>query len=99
MRITDTLDSIVRSPVTWASAILTSLAGVLGFIDPVWTFVGSTASYWFPAIAVSATNIAPVVPWLDQGTANQVLLLAAFVYVAYLVDKLAERAATYWSDR
>lgn len=95
----ETAKQLLSSPWTWASAAFTSLLGILGFIDPVWHLLGSTASYWFPAVAVTASTIAPNVGWLDASTAQSALLIAAFVYIAILVDKFGEKAATYWKER
>lgn len=89
---------LIRHPVT-ALAVVVSTIGQFGFgwFEPLWGLIASTAGIWFPAIAVSASEIFPQIGLGDIGPT--VLLAAAIVFVAVQLDRLADRVAAYLDNR
>ncbi|WP_276258123.1 hypothetical protein [Haloglomus litoreum] len=85
-------------PLTQLSALV-SLLGAWGFgwFEPAWTFISATSSYWFPAIAVSAGEI---LPRLGYGEiAGPLLLGAAIAFVTVQLDRLKDRAVSWYNNR
>lgn len=95
----DSLKKLVTAPVTWASAAVTFVAGVLGFLDPLFQIVGQTAGIWFPGVSVFATVINPRLGIVPSRMANGILLLGAVLYLGYLGKRLADKTENYLENR
>lgn len=89
-----TLWELVTGPVAVASAAATLLAGLLGVFDPLWQLLVATSGMWFP-ITASLSAVAPLIEAIPTGLVTQVFIVATFVYVAILLDRLAERVVAW----
>lgn len=88
---------LVTGEVALVSAAVATLAGLLGVLDPLIALVTSTAGTWFPLTA-TLSAVAPLVPAIPTDLATQAFIVAAFVYIAVLLDRFAERAVEVLKD-
>lgn len=91
---------LLTSPLAGVTTLLTSIAHVLGYLDPIIGAVWMTVGTWYPALAISSSTIVPILgtvdvpligavnlPWLAQNAT----IIGALIYVAYLGDKTIDR--------
>lgn len=92
------LKQFVFHPLTAGAVILSTLGQLgVGLFDPIWSLVSATSGYWFPAIATTSATILPELGYGDLGTT--VLVAAAVLYVAVLLDNGIDRAQQWFNNR
>ena len=82
-----------------ALAVIVSAIGQLGFgaLEPAWSLLSTTSTYWFPALATSGATILPEFGYPDLGT--QILVGAALLYVGVQLDKLITKVQEWRENR
>lgn len=90
------LKKLLWNPLTGFAVILSAVGSLFGFIDPFWSILSATSSYWFPAVSVSAATILPELGYQTLGT--RILVAGAVVYVALKIDNGIEKAREYRNE-
>jgi len=90
------LKEIITHPVTAGSFGVTAILQLSGLL-PIWDFVASTSSYWFPALATTGATILPELGYQEIGTT--LLLASAVVFVLVQLDKFADKAIEYMREK
>ncbi|GGN92264.1 hypothetical protein [Haloarcula pellucida] len=92
------LKNVFLHPLT-AVAFLVSAVGQLsiGWIEPAWALVSTTSTYWFPAVATTATTLLPEIGYGALG--SRILIAAAIVFVGVQLDRLIQRVQTFFDNR
>lgn len=90
------LKEIITHPLTYGSFGVTAILQLMGIV-PIWDFVASTSSYWFPALATTGATILPELGYQEVGTT--VLLTSAIVFVLVQLDKFADKTIKYLKER
>jgi hypothetical protein len=67
------------------------LATGLALFTPVWDILVQTGGLWFPLVGIITGPIAQNIPAIPDGLATQLLVVAAVVYAATLLDRLGDR--------
>jgi hypothetical protein len=67
------------------------LASVLAAFTPLWDVLVQTAGIWFPLVGVVTGPIARNIPAIPTSLATQLLVVAAALYGATLLDRLFDR--------
>lgn len=91
---------LLTSPLAAITTVLTTLAHLLGFLEPVISGIWATVGTWYPALAISSSTIIPMLGTVEvpliglvnlPGLAQQVTIVGALIYIAYLGDKTLEK--------
>lgn len=91
------LDDTLRHPLTAVSSAIAMVGHLFGFLDPLFglagsvlAIVGATAGTWFPLLGV-LSSLGEGLAFIPAAAMNNLFLVGAVVYAAYLSESLWEK--------